>query len=779
MDASTAVIILLDREGIVVDTNAAHARRFGLTREEMIGCCVFDLLPAELATKRREAVEGVFLTGKPFTGRDTRSGIWNDFIIYPIFDEFRKVVRVAVYAQDITERTMFEEQLAMLSELIDMAPVSVAVHDLNGRSLYANRITFDLYGAVDDHDSPDGSCGHGGTGLSLSRISQILKAGEGSFDLFCSRKDGSTVPLSVHAKSGKLGEKSVIFSIAVDMSERMEKEDELRKLNVLLTETQAITKVGGWEYDVMTQKIGWTDEVYALYGVGRDFDPSDVNSALSFYAPEDSPLIERSFRRAVEYGESYDLELAFVRANGERIWVRTVGRPVVENGTVIRVSGNIMDVTERKESERALRESADRYRRMAGTVPGVLYDYILYPDGKDRFLFVGPRCREVFEIDEDILLADTKQFWDMIHRDDVERVSEENIAARRARKDFSTEFRIITPSGRLKWLQVASRPNPAPSGEPAVWTGIIVDVTARKEAEEALLHEKERFLTLSDSAPFDIMLVDSAGGMVYLNQKFTSITGYDLSDVPDGRVWFCKAYPDPAYRRNVIASWIEDIADAEGKEKRSRIYAVTCKDGREKLINFITVRLRTGEHMITCDDITEQKELEERLHTLSIVDDLTGIYNRRGFFTIVQQQLRIAERSGNDVLLMFADLDHMKEINDTLGHIRGDEALAEIASVLKETFRGSDILGRIGGDEFAVLVIDAGKETEEAVVRRLNAILDAHNGQKERTYTLSVSIGIARFDPNDPSSFDDLMAKADALMYKEKRRKQRGNRRQT
>ena len=125
-----------------------------------------------------------------------------------------------------------------------------------------------------------------------------------------------------------------------------------------------------------------------------------MNSALSYYALEDNPLIERAFWRAVDYGEPYDLELAFVKANGERMWVRTVGRPVVENGTVIRVSGNIMDVTERKESERALRESADRYRRMAGTVPGVLYDYILYPDGKDRFLFVGPRCREVFEVDE-------------------------------------------------------------------------------------------------------------------------------------------------------------------------------------------------------------------------------------------------------------------------------------------------------------------------------------------------------------------------------------------
>ena len=156
---------------------------------------------------------------------------------------------------------------------------------------------------------------------------------------------------------------------------------------------------------------------------------------------------------------------------------------------------------------------------------------------------------------------------------------------------------------------------------------------------------------------------------------------------------------------------------------------------------------------------------------MSLTDDLTGLYNRRGFFTLAQQQMKVAERTKKDMLLFFADLDKMKQINDTLGHQEGDKALIEIAAIFKEVFRESDIIGRMGGDEFAILAIDTSDETREVLIHRLHDTLEAYNKLGDKNYQLSLSVGIAHYNPKAPLTLDELMTQADTLMYEEKRGK--------
>jgi diguanylate cyclase (GGDEF)-like protein len=180
----------------------------------------------------------------------------------------------------------------------------------------------------------------------------------------------------------------------------------------------------------------------------------------------------------------------------------------------------------------------------------------------------------------------------------------------------------------------------------------------------------------------------------------------------------------------------------------------------------------SGTMLLTLDDITDRKRMEQQLHTMSLTDELTGVHNRRGFLTLSEQQLKIAERTKKDILLFFADLDKMKLVNDTLGHQEGDKALVEVATILNEVFRESDIIGRIGGDEFAVLAIDTTDETKEILINRLHNTLDDYNQTEGRNYQLSLSIGIAPYNPEKPSSLDELIAQADTLMYEEKRNKQ-------
>ncbi|MCZ6680830.1 MAG: diguanylate cyclase [Candidatus Poribacteria bacterium] len=167
----------------------------------------------------------------------------------------------------------------------------------------------------------------------------------------------------------------------------------------------------------------------------------------------------------------------------------------------------------------------------------------------------------------------------------------------------------------------------------------------------------------------------------------------------------------------------------------------------------------------------ERHRLQAALHSLSLVDELTSIYNRRGFLTLAEQQLKSANRTKQEMLLIFVDLDGMKWINDTLGHHEGDRALIETAGLLKTTFRESDIIARIGGDEFVVLAIEVHQEGAETLKTRLQTSLAIRNAKRNRRYELSLSLGIVRYDPQFPCPIEELLDRADTLMYEQKQGK--------
>ena len=174
----------------------------------------------------------------------------------------------------------------------------------------------------------------------------------------------------------------------------------------------------------------------------------------------------------------------------------------------------------------------------------------------------------------------------------------------------------------------------------------------------------------------------------------------------------------------------------------------------------------TLERAVLC--AVRQKLLDREFRSLALTDDLTSLYNRRAFLAVAGQQLRIARRKAQGLLLFFADVDHLKEINDTYGHREGDLVLMRVADALKQTFRNSDVIARLGGDEFAVLVLEAFRENREVILRRLEKNLKRSNADESR-YKIALSVGMARFDPKQPVSLGKLIAAADEAMYEEKR----------
>jgi diguanylate cyclase (GGDEF)-like protein len=165
----------------------------------------------------------------------------------------------------------------------------------------------------------------------------------------------------------------------------------------------------------------------------------------------------------------------------------------------------------------------------------------------------------------------------------------------------------------------------------------------------------------------------------------------------------------------------------------------------------------------------ERQEARLQLQALSLKDDLTGLQNRRGFLALAEQQMKVARRSRTPFLLVFMDLDQLKQINDSFGHAEGNRAIVEAANVLRDCFRQSDILARLGGDEFAAFAIGTGDSNEEVVRARLASALAAVNAKPDRAYPLGFSVGILPCAATEEGSVESLLERADSLMYREKK----------
>lgn len=284
-------------------------------------------------------------------------------------------------------------------------------------------------------------------------------------------------------------------------------------------------------------------------------------------------------------------------------------------------------------------------------------------------------------------------------------------------------------------------------------------------------NEKNKYLTIFESTPTPVIFLNSEN--IIDNMNHAAATLIFGIETPGSTYYAEDRMPEP------LPWQIDEVAKFLSGNKTEYAFerVLPTKKGIRyfniKLKRMLDVSQKFSGIALILNDITESKQLENRLSAMSFTDDLTGLYNRRGFVTLSEQQLKIAERTRKNLLLFFVDLDKMKQINDQWGHREGDKALVKVANILKRTFRTSDIVGRMGGDEFAVLTIDPAEKAGNILLNRLQKSLDTHNKSERIKYTLSLSIGVARYNPETPRSSEELMAQADRLMYKDKKRKKK------
>jgi len=294
------------------------------------------------------------------------------------------------------------------------------------------------------------------------------------------------------------------------------------------------------------------------------------------------------------------------------------------------------------------------------------------------------------------------------------------------------------------------------------------EITERKKNEESLKVSEEKFAKAFRYTPSLMSITTVEGSRILdVNESFARVLGYRHEELIGNTTIELNLWRDPEKRRLFIEKLTQD------NEVRNMEVEVRKKSGDFcfVLMSAALIHLNEEPHVLSIAiDITERKKLEEQLQAAAITDDLTGVYNRRGFFALAEQQCKVADRSKRRMSLLFLDVDNLKIINDQFGHRTGDQALEDTANILKHTFRKSDIIGRIGGDEFAVLLTEhTESDIKFVITNNIRKNFYHYNQKGHRKYYLSMSIGIAQYDPDHPCSFGDLLIKADAAMYKDKR----------
>ncbi|MAT49737.1 MAG: hypothetical protein CMK32_00930 [Porticoccaceae bacterium] len=546
------------------------------------------------------------------------------------------------------------------------------------------------------------------------------------------------------------------------LEDRQQTERELQTREAMLREVGRIARVGGWELDVDTRKVHYTAEMFTVLGM-PERGPEPLEKAVEIIDPGQRDEAIRFLDNCITQAEPFDVELRCLRHNAAAFWVRVIGKPVIENGVVRKITGSLQDIDARKQAEYDREQSYDLLVKLAAQVPGAIYQYQQFPDGSSCFPWSSPGIEDIYEVTPEEVREDAKPVTKRLHPDDRQRVVDEITQSAERLTPFHSEYRVILPRQGLKWRLCNAIPERVEDGS-TLWHGMITDITERKASEEALRLASLVYRNSSEG----MVVTDPDGTIVDINATFSEVTGYSAEEVVGKKPSLLKS---GRHSRAFYQTMWEDLlrdghweGEIWNRRKNGEIYP-------ESLVINAAHNPDGSVHrwVAQFSDITEKKQAEQLIWRQANYDQLTGLPNRRMVQDRLVQDMKKSQRSGMPLALLFLDLDRFKEVNDTLGHEKGDLLLQEAAQRLTQCVRETDTVGRLGGDEFIILMGDL-KELA-SIERVTHDVLDAMSKPFDLGNDLafiSASIGITLY-PDDGETSDDLLKNADQAMYAAKR----------
>ncbi|WP_426075932.1 EAL domain-containing protein [Janthinobacterium sp. PSPC3-1] len=485
---------------------------------------------------------------------------------------------------------------------------------------------------------------------------------------------------------------------------------------------------------------------------------------VDLICPEDRRTHRRAVKQAVAEMRPYALEYRIVDASGTERWVAENGQPQAGGAGMVWVDGIIADISQRKHHEMRIEALLTEQSAILDNVMfGVMFVR------HRRIVSVNRRCEELFGYGHGAMTGSSTAIV-FPTQYDFEEAGERQYPALGAGGDFSEERHYRRRDGSLFWALVSGCAlDPLRPGEGSIW--VYADITARKEAEEKLRLSATVLEHIADA----VMVVDIEGVIVAVNPAFTQITGYTEAEAVGRHSSLTRSERhDEVFYQTM---WDELIASGfwRGEIWRRR------RNG-ELYLEWLTISAVRDTHALTthyvgvCSDITQVKQAQEKLDHLAHHDPLTALPNRLLFHDRLQHALLRAARDGEQLAILFIDLDRFKNVNDTLGHHIGDELLQQVAAQLTARLREGDTLARLGGDEFIVLLENVdGQYGATQVAEKLVAMFEQPFLVAGHELFVTCSVGVSLF-PDDAQDLNMLIRNADVAMYQAKARGRNGYR---
>jgi diguanylate cyclase (GGDEF)-like protein/PAS domain S-box-containing protein len=468
----------------------------------------------------------------------------------------------------------------------------------------------------------------------------------------------------------------------------------------------------------------------------------------------------------------------FIYPDGSSGWFELSIQPVPD-GIFILSS----DITGRKLGERALLEREMKLSILLEILPVG----ISILDAEGKVTYTNPILKEILDLSEEELFKGAYRDRKYLRADGTSLPYNELTSIRainEKREIDGEEIGVVREDGSIVWVEVSAVPVDFPDWKVVIATS---DITERKQAELAVRESEERykrlFENMQESFIVQEIIKDDKGNAIDLryldvNPAAERSLGRARSEIIGRTRSELSGQPDPrgVEMANDVAStgkpfhsaryspgfggWFESFIYPLGS---GLVAALSLDITERKLAEEEILKLYAELEEKIAERTAELAEANKQLHELAIVDELTGLYNRRGFLLHAEQQLLLARRAKYSLLVFYADLDGLKSINDGSSHAAGDQALIAAATALRATFRTSDIVARLGGDEFVVLAMEAEEQTAQTLAARLRERLTA-NG-------ISMSVGVVSIDSQAEESMDAILGRADQAMYADKRNK--------
>ena len=451
----------------------------------------------------------------------------------------------------------------------------------------------------------------------------------------------------------------------------------------------------------------------------------------------------------------------------EKIWVQEYAHAVQDAwGNIEFYEGTVLDISASRRAQFALEGSEALLRQITSRVPGMVYRIVFGPDGIARYTFVSDGVTDLFRVSPQEVVADGAILRNLRHPDDQEWIMREVVQSIQAGTALSIEYRVLLPDGTLKWVHMSSSPA-ATCDEGYTRVGVMLDITARKLAESELKTQEERWKLALESTGDGLWDWHVDTGLEYFSDRFRQM--YGLGD--DAKVNHADILDELTHPEDRARMHADRQAHFSGQTSSYRNeHRVRMANGEWKWVlsrGMVISRDAAGNplRMIgTHTDITERKHSENLIWQQAHFDPLTNLPNRRMMRQRLETALQQAKATGQVMALLFIDLDHFKEINDTLGHDHGDLLLLQAAQRIQACMGHQDTVARMGGDEFTVVMNEV---RPSLLPHQLQVLLDSLSQGfilgGEQVF-ISASVGVALY-PQDGRIAEDLLKHADQALY--------------